>query len=461
MTVLDKNLNPVELVASDTAHHLHPFTDHKSLHAEGGTRIITHARGAWLWDASGKKILDGMAGLWCVNIGYGRSELAEAAYRQMLDLPYYNTFFKTATVPSIALADKVASLMPDHINRVFFVNDGSEANDTIVRLVRHYFQLKGQPEKSVFISRRNAYHGSTMASASLGGMAAMHGQGGLPLPGFVHVDQPYWFGEGGDLDPEAFGLKAARAVEDEILRLGPENVAAFIGEPVQGAGGVIIPPDSYWPEINRICRKYGVLLIADEVICGFGRTGKWFGFETYGIEPDIVPMAKGLSSGYLPIGAVAISDEICDFVIENGGEFFHGYTYSGHPAACALALENIRILEDEKLVEHVADIAPYFHEKLMTLADHPLVGEVRSVGLLGACELVRDKATRARFDPVGRVGLVCRDHCFENGLIMRSCGDTMVLSPPFPITRDEVDEMVGLARAAFDSTLENVKAELA
>ncbi|MGF7162309.1 putrescine aminotransferase [Rhodoligotrophos appendicifer] len=461
MTVHSRNLNIDELRALDHAHHMHPFTDHKSLQAEGGSRIITHSDRIYLWDSAGNKMLDAMSGLWCVNVGYGRKSIAQAAYDQMLELPYYNTFFKTAHVPAIELAAKVASLLPERFNKVFFVGSGSEANDTIYRLVRHYFNVKGMPSKKAFIARQNAYHGSTVVSASLGGMAGMHGQGDLPLPGIHHVMQPYWYDLGGELSPEEFGLKAAQAVEDKILELGAENVAAFIGEPIQGAGGVIIPPSTYWPEINRICKKYGVLLIADEVICGFGRTGEWFGLDTFGIEADIVPMAKGLSSGYLPIGAVAISDEIADYLYEYGGEFYHGYTYSGHPAACAVALENIRILEEEKLVERVQKLAPYFNEKLKTLADHPIVGEVRSVGLIGAVELTRDKATRSRFDKPGRVGLICRDHCFQNNLIMRSCYDTMVAAPPFVITEAEIDEMVRLARLAFDLTYADVSKEMA
>ncbi|MGI9481220.1 MAG: aspartate aminotransferase family protein [Hyphomicrobiales bacterium] len=461
MNYENKNLDIEELVALDTAHHFHPFTDQKALDAEGGTRIITHAEGVYLWDAQGRKVIDGMAGLWCVNIGYGHKSLAEAAYNQMLELPYYNTFFKTATVPVIELADKVASLLPDRFNKVFFVNSGSEANDTIVRLVRHYWELKGEPERNVFIARENAYHGSTMASASLGGMAFMHAQGGLPIAGIEHVAQPYWYGEGGDMSPDEFGLKTARAVEEKILELGPEKVAAFIGEPVQGAGGVIVPPDTYWPEINRICEKYGVLLIADEVICGFGRTGNWFGWETFGIEPDIIPMAKGLSSGYAPIGAVAVADKVADVVYEAGSEFAHGFTYSGHPVACAVALENIRILENEGLVERVAAIAPYFEERLATLNDHPLVGEIRIVGLLGAVELSRDKANRAFFEEIGRVGAICRDHCVANDLIVRACRDTMVMSPPFVITESEIDQLVQRLRLALDTTLAEVKSEMA
>ncbi|HUE47005.1 MAG TPA: aspartate aminotransferase family protein, partial [Aestuariivirgaceae bacterium] len=438
-----------------------PFTDHKTLHAGGGARIITQAQGAWIWDGNGEKLFDAMSGLWCVNIGYGRKELAEAAYRQMLELPYYNTFFKTSTVPATELAAKVASLLPDHLNSVFFVNSGSEANDTIVRLLRHYWALKGQPDRQIFIGRHRAYHGSTMASASLGGMPAMHGQGGLPLPGFEHVLQPDWYGQGGDMSPDEFGLHAARQIEAKIREVGPQRIAGVIGEPIQGAGGVIIPPATYWPEVERICRAHGIPLIADEVICGFGRTGNWWGFETFGFTPDIVPMAKGLSSGYLPIGAVAVSDAIMKDFIELGGEFFHGYTYSGHPAACAVALENIRIIEDERLVERVRDLAPVLNDKLAALADHPLVGEVRSCGFIGAVELVRDKKTRARFEPEGRVGIIARELCVANGLIMRACWDTLVFAPPFSISEADMDEWVIRLGRALDATLADVSHEMA
>lgn len=457
---MNKNLNIEELVAADNAHHFHPFTDHKSLHGEGGARVITQAKGVHIWDGKGNKLFDAMAGLWCVNIGYGRKELADAAYRQMQDLPFYNTFFKTTTVPATLLAEKVASLLPDRFNQIFFVNSGSEANDTMVRFIRRYWEVQGQPERQHIVSRHRAYHGSTCISASLGGMSAMHAQGGLPLPNFHHVLEPDWFQHGGDMSPDEFGLKAAREVEAKIKELGPDKVAAFVGEPIQGAGGVIVPPDTYWPYIQKVCREHGIPIVADEVICGFGRTGNWWGHETMGIDPDIVVMAKGLSSGYQPIGAVAISDELIGDFFEKGGEFFHGYTYSGHPVACAVALENIRIMQDEKLIEHAAAIAPYVEEKIGALRDHPIVGEVRVKGLIGAIELVKDKKTRARFDDLGRVGGICRDRCFDNDLVMRACWDTMVFSPPLCITEAEVDEWAGLTRKALDATYEAVKDEM-
>ncbi|HEX9809844.1 MAG TPA: aspartate aminotransferase family protein [Alphaproteobacteria bacterium] len=442
----------------DLRHHLHPFTDTKLLSEAGGSRIITRADGVWLEDSEGARILDGMAGLWCVNLGYGRRELAEAAYRQMLELTYYNTFFQTATPPSVELADKLSALTPEGLNHVFYGCSGSEANDTLVRLVRYYWNLKGQPERKVFVSRHNAYHGSTLAAASLSGMAPMHKQSDLPLPGFVHVDCPHWYDEGGDLSPEAFGLKAARSLEDKILELGADKVAVFIGEPIMGAGGVLLPPATYWPEVQRICREYGVLLAADEVICGFGRTGHWFGSDLYGIKPDLMTLAKGLTSGYLPLSALMVSDEIAEVLIDKGGEFAHGYTYSGHPVSCAVALENIRILEDENIVERVRDdTGPYFQRRLReTFEDHPLVGEVRGVGLIAALELVEDKATRKHFEPVGKVGTRCRNLCFDNGLVMRATRDAMVISPPLVISHDEIDEFMVRARRSVDMTAEEL-----
>jgi putrescine aminotransferase len=448
-----QNYDAEALIKDDLAHHLHPFTDYKALAQEGGGRLVTHAEGVYLWDADGRRYLDGMAGLWCVQVGYGRRELADAAAGQMLELPYYNTFFKTTTPPAAELSALLCELTPDTFNHVFFANSGSEANDTILRMVRHFWSLEGKPEKQVVIARHNAYHGSTVAALSLGGMAAMHGQGGGIIPGIVHVAQPYWYGEGGELDPREFGLVAARALEEKILELGAEHVAAFIGEPVQGAGGVIIPPDTYWPEINRICKKHDVLLICDEVICGFGRTGNWFGYETFGIEPDMITLAKGLSSGYLPISAVMVGDRVARSFIDKGGEFYHGFTYSGHPTACAVALKNLEIIRREGLVERVRDeTGPHLAVALATLEDHPLVGETRSVGLIGAIELVKDKATREQFDPPGKVGAICRDHCVANGLIMRAVQDIMVCSPPLIITTRQIDDMVALARQAIEAT---------
>ena len=443
----------------DRQHYLHPFTDYKFLHARG-TRVIVKAQGVYLYDSDGNRILDGMAGLWCVNLGYGRRELAEAAYRQMLELPYYNSFFQTAHPPAIELAKQLVDLTPPQFNRVFFTGSGSEGNDTVVRLVRRYWDLLGQPERKVIISRVNAYHGSTMAGASLGGMAFMHEQGGLPIPDIVHIPQPYWYADGGDLSPDEFGLRTARALAQKIEEIGAHRVAAFIGEPIQGAGGVIIPPASYWPEIQRICDQYGILLVADEVICGFGRTGHWFGSDLYGIRPDLMTIAKGLSSGYLPIGGVMVGDRVADVLIDKGGEFAHGYTYSGHPAACAVASVNLSLLQQENLIPRTRDTTgPYLAKKWRELGGHPLVGEARSIGLIGALELVRDKKTRRFFDKRGEVGTICRDFCFQNGLIMRAVRDTMIIAPPLVISHEQIDELAEKAGRCLDLTFERCRAE--
>ncbi|WP_028238599.1 aspartate aminotransferase family protein [Stutzerimonas azotifigens] len=435
-------------------HHLPPFTDYKALNAKG-TRIITRAEGVYLWDSEGHRILDAMAGLWCVNVGYGREELVEAASRQMRELPYYNLFFQTAHPPALALAKAIADIAPQGMNHVFFTGSGSEANDTVLRMVRHYWAIKGRPEKKVIIGRWNGYHGSTVAGVSLGGMKAMHGQGDLPIPGIEHIDQPYWYGEGADSDPEAFGIRIADQLEQKILELGEERVAAFIAEPIQGAGGVIIPPDSYWPRVREILARYDILFVADEVICGFGRTGEWFGSDYYGNAPDLMPIAKGLTSGYIPMGGVIVRDEVVE-TLNEGGEFYHGFTYSGHPVAAAVALENLRLLREEGIVERVkAKTAPYLQARWRELAEHPLVGEARGVGMVGALELVKNKRTRERFAEPG-IGMLCREHCFRNGLVMRAVGDTMIISPPLVISEAEIDELIAKARQCLDATARDV-----
>ena len=439
--------------AADSAHYLHPFTDFKSL-ANKGSRVIVSADNIYLRDSDGHRILDAMSGLWCVNVGYGRKELIDAATKQMTELPFYNSFFQTATPPAIELAELLSEVTPPQFKHVFFSGSGSEGNDTIVRMVRRYFDVLGQPERSLIISRKNAYHGSTVAGASLGGMSGMHAQGGLPIPGIVHIEQPFWFEHGRGMSRDAFGLKAAGWLEEKILEVGADKVAAFIGEPVQGAGGVIVPPETYWPEIQRICDKYGVLLVSDEVICGFGRTGHWFGCERFGFKPDLMTFAKGVTSGYIPLGGVMVGERVARVLIEQGGEFNHGYTYSGHPVACAVALANIRVLQNDHIVETVRDqTGPYLAQHFAALTDHPLVGEVQTCGLMGAVQLVKDKATGALFDETLDLGMVCRGHCFGNGLIMRAVGDRMIVAPPLVITRAQIDEMMALIRRCLDLTL--------
>ncbi len=459
-----KHLSTQDIQALDSAHFLHPFTDHGDL-ATRGARVITKADGIYIWDSEGHQILDAMSGLWCVNAGYGRRELADAAHQQMMTLPFYNSFFQTTNVPAVKLAAKLAQLAPEvggrRFQHVFFSSSGSESNDTNVRMARRYWDLLGQPQRKVIISRHNAYHGSTMAGASLGGMSGMHAQGDLPIPNITHIDQPYFFENGRPGETEAeFGIRAARWLEEKILAIGPDKVAAFIAEPVQGAGGVIIPPATYWPEVQRIVDQYGILLIADEVICAFGRLGHWFAYEKFGIRPDLITFAKAVTSGYIPLGGVMVGDRVAKVLIEQGGEFNHGYTYSGHPVACAVALANLELMEREELPRKVReDIGPYLAQRFAELNDHPLVGVAETCGFVAGLVLVKDKATRTVFDPELAVGMMCRAHCFKNGLIMRAVGDRMIIAPPLVMTRAQIDEMMGLIRRCLDATLAELRAK--
>jgi putrescine aminotransferase len=437
---------------NDAAHYLHPFTDFKAL-AETGSRIIVRGEGVYIIDAEGNRIIDGMSGLWNVALGYGRKELADSAYAQMMALPFYNSFFQTSNVPAIELAALLSQIAPSKMSRVLFSNSGSEANDTIVRAARRYWELKGSPERDIIIGRVNGYHGSTMAGASLGGMAGMHAQGGLPIPNVVHIGQPYRFDGFMHLSEQEFGLKAASWLEEKILELGVERVAAFIAEPVQGAGGVIIPPSTYWPEIQRICDHYGVLLISDEVICGFGRLGTWFGCQHFGVRPDFIAFAKAVTSGYFPLGGVIVSDRVGDVLVDSGGEFAHGYTNSGHPVGCALALENLRIMEDEGVIRRVRDtLAPHLARGFNALMDHPLVGLTETLGLVAGLVLVKDKTSYGAFDEKIGAGMICRRHCFEQGVVMRAVGDRMIIAPPLVMTTDEIDRMLATIRRALDLT---------
>lgn len=450
MAIANKTPDTARWQTMDSEHHLHPFTNTAELNASG-SRMITRAQGIYLWDGQGRKLLDGMAGLWCVNVGYGQQKLVDAATRQLETLPYYNTFFQCSHPPATELASLLSEVTPAGMNHVFFTNSGSEANDTIIRMARHYWASLGQPDRNVIISRKNAYHGSTMGAASLGGMAPMHAQGGLPIPNIEHIDQPHWFGSDKTLSPNEFGVAMARKLAEKIEELGPERVAAFIGEPVQGAGGVIVPPPTYWPEIQKICKQYGILLVADEVICGFGRLGTWFGSDYFGIKPDLMPIAKGLSSGYLPIGGVVIRDEVANTLIQRGGEFQHGFTYSGHPVACAVAAANVRLLRDEGIVEHVrTTAAPHFQQKLKALESHPLVAETRGAGLLAGIALDLGDKARDKDYRKGSFGNICRDLAIENGLVMRAVGDDLILSPPLIISTDEIDDLMTRVASVLD-----------
>jgi len=454
-------METAEIQAKDHAHYMHPFTDHKAL-GEKGARVIVRGDGIYLWDSEGNKILDGMSGLWCVNVGYGRTSIAKAVYEQMETLPFYNSFFNTTNMPAVTLACKLAEIAPPGFQHVFFTGSGSEANDTNVRMVRRYWDLMGQPKRDIIISRHNAYHGSTMAGASLGGMDGMHAQGGLPIPGIVHIGQPDYVSAGKGMTEDQFGIHAAAWLEQKILELGADRVGAFIGEPIQGAGGVVIPPRTYWPEIQRICDKYGILLIADEVITGFGRTGRMFASELFGIKPDLITFAKGVTSGYVPLGGVLMGDRVAQVLVEQGGEFNHGFTYSGHPVACAAALGSIRIVEEEHLVQRVADdTGPYLADRFGSLSSHPVVGYANSCGLVAGLNLVRKKGATVHqhewFDPALGAGMVCRKHMFDNGMIMRAVGDRMIIAPPLVMTRPQIDEMVELIRHCLDLTYEEFK----
>jgi putrescine aminotransferase len=461
-TAMTTSTETARIQALDSAHFLHPFTDFKDL-SRRGARVMMRGEGIYVWDSEGVKVLDAMSGLWCVNVGYGRRELADAAHHQMMTLPFYNSFFQTTNVPAVTLAAKLAQLAPNigerSFQHVFYSSSGSESNDSNVRMVRRYWDLLGQPQRKIIISRLNAYHGSTMAGASLGGMSGMHAQGDLPIPNIKHIGQPYFFENGrkGETKDE-FGLRAAAWLEEEILALGPERVAAFIAEPIQGAGGVIIPPATYWPEIQRIVDKYGLLLISDEVICAFGRLGHWFGYEHFGYKPDLVTFAKAVTSGYIPLGGVMVGDRVAKVLIDQGGEFNHGYTYSGHPVACAVGLANIEVMEREQLPLRVRDdIGPYLAKKFDAVRAHPLVGDAETCGLVAGLVLVKNKSTLQRFDESLGVGMVCRGHCFGNGLIMRAVGDRMIIAPPLIMSHDQIDDMMVLILRCLDLTLADVK----
>jgi putrescine aminotransferase len=438
----------------DRAHHLHPFTDFHD-YSEHGGRIMSRAEHIYIYDSDGHRMLDGMSGLWCCNLGYSQQGIIDAIQAQLQQLPYYNNFFQCSNQPAVELASALVDVTPPRFNHVFFTNSGSEANDTNLRLAHRYYQLLGKPEKKLIISRKNAYHGSTIAAASLGGMNAMHKQtNGLDY--VHHINQPHWFEEGGDDSPEEFGIRVARELETKIEELGEERVAAFIAEPVQGAGGVIIPPDSYWPEIKRICDERDILLIMDEVICGFGRTGNWFGCETYDLEPDLLTFAKAVTNGYMPLGGVMVGDKVAEVLLAGGGEFAHGLTYSGHPAACAAGLATLQILRDSDLIRSSGtDIAPHFQARLRELTDHRIVGEVRGRGMFAAVELVRDKGSRERLAPESAGAVFCRNTANAGGLMVRQTGDAMIMAPPLVCSREEIDSLVDMLGEALDKTADH------
>ncbi|HJT05970.1 MAG TPA: aspartate aminotransferase family protein [Stellaceae bacterium] len=439
----------------DIANHLHPYT-HLKKHESEGPLVITEGKGIHVYDENGKEYIEGLAGLWCTALGFGEERLVDAATRQLKRLPYYHIFNHKSHDIAAELAERLIALMPVKMSKVFFNNSGSEANDTAVKMVWYYNNARGRHRKKKIIARVKGYHGVTVAAASLTGLPNNHRDFDLPIDNIRHADCPhhYRFAKPGESE-EAFATRLADSLEAQILREDPETVAAFIAEPVMGAGGVIVPPKTYFEKIQAVLKKYDVLLIADEVICGFGRTGNMWGSDTFGLKPDILTMAKALSSAYLPISATVISEELYQAFIaqsEKLGQFAHGFTYSGHPVCCAVAVETLKIYEERDIVAQVRKVAPRLQNGMRRFADHPLVGEVRGVGLITAAELVRDKASKAPFDPKQAVGPLFAARAQEHGLIVRAMGDSIALCPPLIITGDQIDEMLRRFGQALDDT---------
>ena len=435
---------PNSPAARDVAAVLHPFTDLKA-HEEDGPFIIDRGGGVYVTDENGKTYIEGMSGLWCASLGFSERRLVDAAARQMAELPYNQTFLGRSHGTTIDLAERLLSLSPVPMSRILFASSGSEANDTAVKLVWYYNNAEGRPERRKIIGRRNGYHGTTVATTSLSGIPDLHRGFNLPIASVLHADCPhhYRFARPGETEEE-FADRLAANLEKLILDEGPETVAAFIAEPVMGVGGVIVPPETYFEKVQAVLHEYGVLFIVDEVICGFGRTGNMFGSETFGLRPDLMCCAKALSSAYLPISATFVSEPIYRAMVaesEKIGVFGHGYTHSGHPVAAAVALETLDIYEERDIVGHVRAVAPRFQKVFQALADRPLVGEVRGVGLMAGIELVADKPGKRPFDPVLKVGAYLTARAREYGLIVRALGDTVVCAPPLVVTEDEIDEL--------------------
>lgn len=450
------------LAAADVASLLHPYTNARRLE-QTGPIIMARGDGIRVWDTNGKDYIEGLAGLWSVAVGFSEPRLAEAAYRQMLQLPYYHTFSAKSHEPSIRLAEKLVEMTPANLTRVFFTSSGSEANDTIIKLVWFYNNARGLPKKKKFLARTKGYHGITVASGSLTGLPVNHKDFDLPAIPVRHLTCPhhYRFGLPGESEAE-FAARLVAEAEAVILEEGPETIAAFIGEPVMGAGGVMVPPEGYWPGIEALCRKHDILLISDEVICGFGRLGTPFGCQKFGFTPDIMPVSKQITSSYMPLAAVMFSDAIYQVVADHSAalnNFGHGFTASGHPVATAVALENLAILEERDLMGNAARLEPVFQAGLRSFADHPLVGEARGTGLVGALELVADKATKRPFDPIGRVGAIAAEEGHAAGLIFRAIGDQLALCPPLIVTEADVTEIFARMGVALDRTLARVQAE--
>jgi 4-aminobutyrate---pyruvate transaminase len=437
-------VRPNSIAARDIAYYFHPATNARR-HETIGPMVIERGEGVFVFDDQGKDYIEGLAGLWSVAVGFGEERLAAAAYEQMRKLPYYHSFSHKSHPAAVALAERLVKMAPGGLAKAHFTSSGSEANDFVIKLIWYYNNARGRPEKKKIISRQRAYHGVSIASASLTGLPNFQRDFDLPLPFAHHVSCPhFWRGAKPGESEEDFATRLAAELEETILKEGPETVAAFFGEPVMGAGGVIPPPKTYWEKVQAVCRRHDVLVIADEVITGFGRTGRMFGSELYEIAPDALVVSKALTSSYVPLSAVVFSDAIYQTVADNSakiGIFGHGFTASGHPVATAVALENLDILEEKNLVGNAAALSPRFLQRLRSFADHPYVGEARGVGLIGALELVADKASKAGFAQSGSVGARLAELCHEEGLIIRAIGEIIAFCPPLIITGQEIDEM--------------------
>ena len=439
---------PTLLQTLDQRFHLHPFTDHDALHAQG-THVIVSGSGVFLQDALGRQLLDGLAGLWCVNVGYGRAEITDAVAAQMRQLAYYPSFFNSTTEPAIRLAARLASLAPPRVQHTIFCNSGSEANESALKIIRGYWKLRGQPQRTKILSREFSYHGVTLATTSMTGLPSCSAPFDLPLPGFLHVPAPHAYAADRESDPVAYGKWCVEETARVIEREGADTIAAMFVEPVQGAGGVIPPPAGYLAALRALCREHGILFVADEVITAFGRVGDWFASNLWDLDPDLISLAKGLTSGYLPLGATMVSDEIADVLLHHG-YFAHGFTYSGHPTTCAAALANLDIIENDGLIPRVrTNIGPYFQEKLRAFAGHPAVGEVRGAGLIGALELV-PRGGKAALTPTMMLGIKAAALARQEGVIVRGIRDIVAVAPPLTITREETDQLFDAVGKALD-----------
>jgi 4-aminobutyrate--pyruvate transaminase len=451
-----------DLEALDRARLFHPNTN-LAAHQKSGPLVLSRGEGVFVWDNHGKRYLEGMAGLWCTTLGYGDEELAQAAYDQIKTLSFTHLFAGKSHEPGILLAEKLVGMAPMDASRVFYGNSGSDANDTQIKLVWYYHNAIGKPKKKKIIARQKAYHGSTLASAGLTGLPSFHTGFDVPLDFIKHTDCPYYYrnAEPGESEDD-YASRLADNLETLILAEDPDTVGAFIAEPLMGVGGVLLPPQTYFPKVQAVLAKYDILLIDDEVICGFGRTGNAWGSQTFHMQPTTVTAAKALSSAYLPISAVILPEFLYEPMIEpsaKAGLFGHGFTYSGHPVAAAVALKTLEIYEQRKLYEHVRRLTPKFQTRLKELGEHPLVGEARGVGLLGACELVRDKDTKQAFDARLAVGAKCMAFCQARGLIVRAIGDSVAVCPPYIVTEEQLEDLFTMYRQGLDDTLDWAKKE--